>query len=329
MITNPVRVIPIECKFGPIAAFAYYVDAPEPAIIDTGVSISASQDIEPTLAQHGIRIEDIRWILLTHGHVDHLGGAYAVWEKTGRNAKVVIPKKEARLLRDKNEQIVDYKSLQGKYITDSAIQEKHISMLTTDIGGIIEPDLEVVDGDSIHLGGDITLSVIETPGHSIGSVTFVLEGFDWAFAADAVQMYGGLSGMPTIENSRLYRKSIKRLLEEVRPKRLFLGHPFRNKDGHLQNAQVECKKVAEVLKASLDMDTKLKDLVKRHLINGRHAEQHELYGPFGSIADEIGYTGDPRHLPCAFFVTMNGYQEELIGTEIKREEENRNDSEKV
>ena len=41
-------------------------------------------------------------------------------------------------------------------------------------------------------------------------------------------------------------------------------------------------------------------------------EMHELYGPFGSIAAEIGYTGDPRNLPCAFFVTMNGYQEELI-----------------
>jgi hydroxyacylglutathione hydrolase len=313
---NSVRVIPIECKFGPISAFAYYVDAPEPAIIDTGVSISAFQDIEPALAQHGIRIEDIRWILLTHGHVDHLGGAYAVWEKTGRNAKVVIPKKEARLLRDKNEQIVDYKLLQGKYITDSAIQEKHITMLTTDIGGTIEPNLEVVDGDSIQLGGSITLKVVETPGHSIGSVTFVLEGLDWAFAADAVQMYGGFSGLPTIENPTLYRKSVKRLLAEICPNRLFLGHPFRNKDGDMQSAQIEGEQVAAVLQASLDMDAKLIDLVKRHLTNGLPAEQHELYGPFGSIAKDIGYTGDPRNLPCAFFVTMNGYYEELIGSHI-------------
>ena len=37
-MTNSVRVIPIECKFGPISAFAYYMDAPEPAIIDTGVA---------------------------------------------------------------------------------------------------------------------------------------------------------------------------------------------------------------------------------------------------------------------------------------------------
>lgn len=316
-MTSPVRVIPIECQFGPISAFAYYVDAPEPAIIDTGVSISASQDIEPTLAQYGIRIEDIRWILLTHGHVDHLGGAYAVWEKTGRNAKVVIPKKEARLLRDKNEQIVDYKLLQGKYIIDPAIQEKHISMLMTDIGGTIEPDLEAIDGDSIHLGGDITLKVIETPGHSIGSVTFVLDGLNWAFAADAVQMYGGFSGMPTIENSQFYRKSIQRLLEEVRPNRLFLGHLFRNKDGEMQPAQIKGEQVSAVLQASLDMDAKLREIVTRHVTNGLPAEQHEWYGPFGEIAEEIGYTGDPRHLPCAFFVTINGYLEELMCTEIK------------
>jgi glyoxylase-like metal-dependent hydrolase (beta-lactamase superfamily II) len=315
-MTNALRVIPIECKFGPISAFAYYVDAPEPAIIDTGVSISAIQDIEPTLAEHCIRIEDIRWILLTHGHVDHLGGAYAVWEKTGRNAKVVIPKKEARLLRDKNEQIVDYKSLQGKYITDPAIQEKHIAMLTADIGGNIEPNLEVVEGDSIHLGADVTLKVVETPGHSIGSVTFVLEGLDWAFAADAVQMYGGFSGLPTIENPSLYRKSVQRLLAEVRPNRLFLGHPFRNINGELQSAQIEGELVTTLLKASLDMDAKLSEVARRHLSNGLPAQQHELYGPFGSIADKIGYKGDPRNLPCAFFVTMNGYYEEIIGSQI-------------
>ncbi|MCM3726494.1 MBL fold metallo-hydrolase [Neobacillus cucumis] len=315
-MTNGVRVIPIECKFGPISAFAYYVDSLEPAIIDTGVNISARQDIEPTLAEHGIRIEDIRWILLTHGHVDHLGGAYALWEKTGRRAKVVIPKKEARLLRDRNEHIVDYKALQGKYITDSVIQEKHIAMLTSDIGENIEPSLEVVEGDSIHLGGDITLKVIETPGHSIGSVTFLLDGLDWAFAADAVQIYGGLSGLPTIENPSSYRKSVQRLLE-VCPKRLYLGHPFRNSNGDLQSAQIEGGQVEAVLQASLDMDAKLSNIARRHLSNGLPAEQHELYGPYGSIASEIGYTGDPRNLPCSFFVTMHGYHEELIGLQIK------------
>ena len=114
----------------------------------------------------------------------------------------------------------------------------------------------------------LQLKVIETPGHSIGSVTFILDGLNWAFAADAVQMYGGFSGVPTIEEPTLYRKSVQRLLEEVRPNRLFLGHPFRNIDGVLESAQIEGEQVATVLQASLDMDAKLVDLVKRHLANG-------------------------------------------------------------
>jgi glyoxylase-like metal-dependent hydrolase (beta-lactamase superfamily II) len=267
------------------------------------------------LAENGIRIEDIRWILLTHGHVDHLGGARAVWEKTGRRAKVVIPKKEARLLRDRSAHIVDYKELQGKHV-DVETQEKHIAILTNDIGEGMEPTVEVVDGDNLSLGGNVSITVVETPGHSIGSVTFVLEGLEWAFAADAVQMYGGAkSGIPAIEQPALYRKSLQRLLEEVRPKRLYLGHHFRDVNGVIISSQVDGDEVFEVLRSSLEMDARLTDLVERHLSgDAQSIERNGLYGTFESIATEIGYTGDPRNLPCAFFVTMHAYQKELNGT---------------
>ena len=50
----------------------------------------------------------------------------------------------------------------------------------------------------------------------------------------------GLSGLPTIENPSLYRKSVQRLVEEVRPKRLYLGHPFPQcKWRDYQSAQVD------------------------------------------------------------------------------------------
>lgn len=315
---NSLRVIPIECKFGPTSAYAYYIDASEPALVDTGIASSASQEIESVLKQHGRRIEDIRWILLTHGHVDHLGGARAVWEKTGGRAEIVIPQKEAYLLRDRSEHITDYKGLQGKYL-DSKAQEKHTSILMNDIGGNLEPTVEVVDGDQISLGGEVSITVVETPGHSIGSVTFVLDGLDWAFAADAVQMYGGAkSGIPTIEYPVLYRQSLKRLLDEVCPKRLYLGHHFLNSSGNVVSEQVDGDEVSAVLRDSLEMDTNLGEMVHRHLRD--HAESNkddELYGPFKLIADELNYTGNPRNLPCAFFVTMNGYKEELVGVHKK------------
>ena len=312
---NPVRVIPIECKFGPTSAYAYYIDSPEPALIDTGIASSASKEIEAVLEENDIQMKDIRWILLTHGHVDHLGGARAVWEKTGQQAKVVIPKKEARLLRNRSAHFEDYKELQGKYV-DKTIQEKHITILTNDIGEGMEPDLEVVGGDQLSLGGNISITVVETPGHSIGSVTYILDKLEWAFAADAIQMYGGAkSGIPAIEQPALYRKSLQYLLEKICPKRLYLGHHFRDGNGEIVGPLVDQDEVISALQSSLEMDARLTDLVARHHSVDTHSKNSSgLYGPFESIANEIGYSGDPRNLPCAFLVTMYAYQEELNAT---------------
>ena len=154
-------------------------------------------------------------------------------KKQGSKQKLLFRKRKLDYYVIADAHIDDYKELQGKYIR-SRIQEKHIAILTKDIGEGMEPTVEVVDGDHYHLVVMLSLTVMETPGHSIGSVTFVLDGFDWAFAADAVQMYGGAkSGIPTIEQPALYRKSLQHLLEKVRPKRLYLGHHFRNANGEI------------------------------------------------------------------------------------------------
>lgn len=307
-----VKVIPIECKFGPTSAYAYYIDSAEPAIIDTGIAGSPDAEIEQALEEYGFDIKDIQWILLTHGHLDHLGGAHALWEKTGRRARVVIPEKEAYLLRNREAHVSDYEHLQGQYLNEE-VRKKHTSILLHDIGEGMEPAMVVKEGDKLSIGDNLTISVIETPGHSIGSITYLIDGLNWAFAADAVQMYGGAnSGIPTIEWPSLYRQSIKRLLEEICPQRLYLGHYFLDASGEAVNAQIEGVEVATVLQNSLDMDAKLKEIVKRHLGDDwKQKETDELYGPFKSIADELDYKGNPQNLPCSFFVTINGYKEEV------------------
>ena len=315
-MAQDIKIIAIECKFGPTSAYAYFIDAKEPVLIDTGIFSSASQEIATVLEENGYRIEDIRWILLTHGHVDHLGGAYAVWEKTNKQAKVVIPKKEAYLLKDRNAHIRDYEALQGPYV-DEDTRERHREVLLRDIGDNIEPSLEVVDGEKIKIDGATSFTVMETPGHSVGSVTYLLNGYNYAFAADAVQIYGGaISGLPTIEDPTLYRKSIKRLLE-VKPERLYLGHYFRGADGQAYDAVIEGENVERALKESLEMDQKLAATIRTHLYGKEDlkTESNSLYGRFQTIAEEIGYKADPRNLPCAFFVTMNGYEIELNAKE--------------
>lgn len=310
---NPPLVIPIECHFGPISAFIYYIDGPEPAIIDAGVHATAVESVETALKEHGIDIESIRWILLTHGHVDHLGGAYALLEKTGFKAKVVIPKHDAYLLKDRQAHIADYLNLQGKYV-DVSLHEKHIEHTLHDIGDNITPTLEVVDGDIISLGDNITLQVIETPGHSNGSVTFVLQEENWAFAADAVQIFGGtLSGIPTIENSEQYKASVERLLNDIKPNKLFLGHRFRDRQDQPIFPVLEGREaVDEVLNASLEKDAWLRHVIKRHLSRESVSiDESSLYGEFKEVAEDMDYAADPRNMPCSFFVTVHSYKNEL------------------
>lgn len=303
------QVIPIECKFGPTSAYAYYIDAPEPAIIDTGIASSVATEIDEVLTEKGIDMTEIKWIILTHGHVDHLGGAYAMWEKTGRRAKVVIPKKEAYLLRDREQHLIDYDKLQARFV-DEKTQERHRAILLHDIGESIEPTLEVVDGDKIHLGGDITLRVIETPGHSMGSVSYMTQNENWVFAADAVQMYGGAkSGLPAIEFPALYRESIQRLQQEM-PKKLFLGHYFKGKDDRVYDAIISEEDIEDVLQASLAMDEKLTKLIANTEQTTISTEE-SMYGEYAALAEALDYTANPTNLPCAFFVTMQAYKEEL------------------
>lgn len=304
------NVIPIECKFGKASAYAYYIDAPKPVLIDTGVANSAAEAIEPTLLEHNKRIEDIEWILLTHGHVDHLGGAYAVWEKTGKKAKVAIPQEEAELLRNRELHLRDYENLQGKYLPKE-VQEKHKAILMNDIGDNLEPELELKGGEVFDLGNGMRLKAVRTPGHSRGQVTFFFEEEGWAFAADAVQMYGGANAkFPNIEQPGPYRESLKYLLDKVKPKRLFLGHHFLDASGNVKSAQLEGNDVKEALQASLDMEKELREIAIRYY-SDKKTENDELFGPFKPIAEALNYTGDPRIMPSGFLVTMHGYFEEF------------------
>src|SRR3954452_12982362 len=108
-------VRPIAAPWGRFALYSFFIDAPEPAIVDTGVTASAAA-VPEALERLGRRIEDVRWILLTHGHIDHVGGAHALWEATGRRAQVVISRTDAHFLRSRQAHVDEALELRGAYV---------------------------------------------------------------------------------------------------------------------------------------------------------------------------------------------------------------------
>ncbi len=103
---------------------------------------------------------DLRYILLTHGHFDHIIGAKSVKEKYG--VKVVISKADEPMLSSAKLSLAAF---------CNAPQNN------------IEADVIVEDGDEITLG-ETKIKVMATPGHTSGSVCYIAE--DCIFSGDTL-----------------------------------------------------------------------------------------------------------------------------------------------
>ena len=303
-----VTIHPLVSPWGRFGLYSFFIDAPEPAIVDTGVASSPAEGMAPALEALGRRIEDVRWILLTHGHVDHVGGAHALWELTGRRAQVVIAEADSRYLRSRRAHVDQYLGVRAQYLLDPGAEAKQTAMAAGAISGEMEPHVLVRGGETLSLGGDVTVSVHAIPGHTAGSVAYVVDGQDDVFVGDAVQVHGAASGFPGYEDPRAYRASLEHLRDVVRPRHLYLGHPYRTAGGLPYGVELDREQAQEALEGSLEIEAHVADVAARYLRGGLQ-ETDSPHSPFARVAEELGYEGDPTLEPSPFFTTLHGYKE--------------------
>ncbi len=116
--------------------------------------------------------KNVKYILLTHGHFDHIGGANAVKSKTG--AQVVIHKKEEPFLSQSSLNL----------FVDNEIKAISADILTN-------------DGTEIPFG-DGAIRVLHTPGHTIGGVCYIFENDRVIFSGDTLfNLTAGRTDLPT------------------------------------------------------------------------------------------------------------------------------------
>ncbi|MGH6821184.1 MAG: MBL fold metallo-hydrolase, partial [Methylocella sp.] len=113
------------------------------AIVDPGGDVPAILD---AIKQSGIAVEKI---LLTHGHIDHAGGAAE--------------------LREALRTIIEGPHQEDKFLLDS-LPEKGASYGMFGARAV-EPDRWLKEGDTVTVAG-LSFSVLEAPGHTPGSVVF-------------------------------------------------------------------------------------------------------------------------------------------------------------
>lgn len=165
-------------------------------LIDSGVAGSESIIFE-CIGQAGRRPEDVRVLVQTHAHPDHLGATKAIKEATG--CSVVAHPAEIAWIED----------------VELQARQRPVPGFHALVGGSVKVDREMRDGDVIVLDHDLALDVVHVPGHSAGSVALFLADEGVVFSGDAIPLPGD---MPVYEDAIAVRSSIERLrkLADVR-----------------------------------------------------------------------------------------------------------------
>ncbi len=246
----------------------YVVLGRRTALVDTGFAQHPVSTIGPGLATIGLTLREVDLILTTHAHPDHVGGHASVVSASDATVGV-HPADQLRMdglwkrpVPD-DDFLADFHAVGLQHRT-----EERIASLLADAGRPVIVELTLRDGDRIDLGAGVALDVVHTPGHTGGSLTYLIQPDMTALVGDAIQGLGGGSGLPLYEDPEAYLSSLARIGELGVPM-VGLGHRFRSR--HLVGASpvVEGRSLAALLEESGSFPP-IADQVAREVVAARY-----------------------------------------------------------
>ncbi len=162
----------------------------ELALIDVGAGMGVDRIIE-NIVRSGFDPKNVRTVILTHGHADHAGGLAPLCRALERPSVVGSSVTRGRLEgADEHAVGLDIAKSAGYYPTDYVLEPHAV-------------DREVGSGDRIEVG-QLTLEVIETPGHCDGHLSLLVEsrGKRSLFSGDSI-FFGGSILLQNVPDCRL------------------------------------------------------------------------------------------------------------------------------
>lgn len=144
---KPTKVFDNVYCIGSVSVVAWVINTSDGLIlIDSMWDDRDAKLIEEGIKGFGLDPKNLKYIILSHGHGDHYGGAKYLREKYG--AKVVLTKTDEDLM----------------YNLNTGANSPHSPKTKVDIYS--------KDKDVITLG-DMSITILETPGHTAGCTSFI------------------------------------------------------------------------------------------------------------------------------------------------------------
>ncbi len=218
--TEPIEVAPgvhlvDACQFGrPRVGGVYVIAADQVALVESGTSL-AKDRVLLALDELGIPRDKVRWIFLTHIHLDHAGGAGALLPHLP-GAQVVVHPRGAKHLVNPNRLLASVRV---------AVKER-FPLYGEAIPIPEERICQAKDGDRFDLGGR-TILALDSPGHAPHHLCFLEEEEGLLFTGDAAGLfYSGRLIPATVPPSFDLEASLSTLkrLYSLNPKTLLYTH---------------------------------------------------------------------------------------------------------
>ena len=191
MILETFPVGPLQCNCTLLGDEA----TGEAIVIDPGDEISR---IHKRLTTHGLKLKQI---LITHAHIDHIGGALKLKRLTG--APILLNENDLPLL---------------------AMMDKQAAWLGIDPPETAPPDEALTDGQQVGLEA-YPARVIHTPGHTQGSICLHFVPLKMLIAGDT--LFAGSIGrtdLPGGDGEQIIQSIHARLLSLPDETRVIPGH---------------------------------------------------------------------------------------------------------
>jgi len=200
-VSDDIYRIPVPTGFAVGDVNLYFLDGPDPVLIDTGVmSDDTTKILSDSLSAINRHISDIAVILLTHTHVDHAANARQYKMMSG--ARVLASSRAVRRLSN----------IQATFQSDSTNYRDFFLRCGFSMDMVMKqqglyaklkkmytscPDVESLNDGEMLVAGGRTIHVHYRPGHSSSDVVFALQDQNILFTGDHVLPH--ITPNPTIE----------------------------------------------------------------------------------------------------------------------------------
>ena len=150
-------------------------------LIDSGVK-GCWQDISSYITGAGRQPGEVKTLILSHSHPDHLGSAHEIKEKTG--CRVIAHRAEKRW----------YENLELQ------ARERPVPGFTLLADQPVVIDDYIEDGRVIELSPGLSAAIIHAPGHSAGSINLWFPQDKVLFTADSIPLENDIPNYDSFED---------------------------------------------------------------------------------------------------------------------------------